>query len=80
MKDAKDLISKWDTIAKFAEATGQPYERACQWHKRNCIAPEHFPAVIEASKERGLQGVSFEFLHRIRSEELARRRSKAEAA
>jgi hypothetical protein len=80
MKDARDLISKWDTVAKFAEAAGQPYERASQWHKRNCIASEHFPAVIKAAEDHGIDGVTFEFLHKIRNAELRRRRPKVEAA
>lgn len=80
MKDARELISKWGTVAKFADATEQPYERASQWHKRNCIAPEHFSAVISAAREKGLVGVSFEFLHKIRSEELKRRRDASKEA
>lgn len=77
MKDARELISKWDRVADFAEDAGQPYERASQWKKRNCIAPEQFPAVIAAAKKAGVEGVTFEFLHDIRNKELERRRAEA---
>ena len=56
------LIDQWPTIAEFAADVGCGYEAARQMRRRNSIAPEHWPNVVKASKDRGFTGVTFEWL------------------
>lgn len=58
----EDLIDQWPTITSFAADVGCGYEAARQMRMRQSIAPKHWPSVIKASKDRGIEGVSFEWL------------------
>ncbi|MBB3411255.1 hypothetical protein FHT87_005208 [Rhizobium sp. BK316] len=62
----QDLISEWKTIAGFAADMGCGYEAARKMHKRNSIAPEHWPKVIAISAEKEIEGITFEWLARQR--------------
>jgi hypothetical protein len=62
-----DLIAKWDTIGDFAVDVGCGYEAARQMRRRESIAPEHWGRVVDASKKRGVSGVSFEWLAKRRA-------------
>lgn len=61
-KDIKSLIDTWPTIGAFADDLGCGYEAARQMRRRNSIAPEHWPGVIEVSLERGVSGIDFAWL------------------
>lgn len=56
------LIDEWETIGNFADDVGCGYEAARQMRRRNRIAVEHWPNVIEASKRRGLTAVTYAWL------------------
>ena len=56
------LIDAWGTIAEFADDIGCGYEAARKMRRRNSVAPEHWQQIISASKAKGLEGVSFEWL------------------
>lgn len=61
------LIDNWSTIGEFATEVGCGYEAARQMRRRGSIAPEHWANVIEASKVRGVEGVTYEWLARQRT-------------
>jgi len=56
------LIDQWPTITEFAAEVGCGYEAARQMRRRKSIAPEHWARVVKASNDRGIDGVSFEWL------------------
>lgn len=62
-----DLISRWKTIVDFAAEVGCGYEAARQMRRRGSIAPEHWPKVVEVSVEKGIQGVTYEWLATLRA-------------
>ncbi len=64
-----ELIEKWPTITEFAAEVGCGYEAARQMRRRQSIAPEHWPRVVSVSKERGIDGVTFEWLTQKRTEQ-----------
>lgn len=72
------LIDQWKTIGEFAAEVGCGYEAARQMRKRESIAPRYWPKVISASKARGIKGVSYEWLTKMRLEPL--REPEKEAA
>jgi hypothetical protein len=61
------LIDRWHSIGAFAADVGCGYEAARQMRRRGRIAPQHWPHVVAASRRRGIDGVSYEWLagHRI---------------
>lgn len=67
------LIDQWPTIAEFAADLGCGYEAARQMRLRKSIAPAHWPKLIKASADRGIQGVTLDWL-------VAQRASQVEAA
>jgi formyltetrahydrofolate hydrolase len=71
MKDVRDIISNWKSIAAFAESVDVPYERACQWKKRNSLPPEYWGEVIKAASKEGISGVTLEALLNMRTGEAA---------
>lgn len=56
------LIDQWPTIAEFASDVGCGYEAARQMRRRKKIAPEHWASVVSASKGRGIDGVTLEWI------------------
>lgn len=66
-----DLISKWPTIADFASEVGIGYEAARQMRRRESIAPEHWVRVISACHDKGIPGVTLEWLAAQRVREAA---------
>jgi hypothetical protein len=65
-KSISELIAKWPTIGDFAHDVGCGYEAARQMRRRESIAPEHWHSVLEASRKRGLHGVSLDWLAKQR--------------
>ena len=61
------LIDCWQSIGAFAADVGCGYEAARQMRRRGRIAPQHWPHVVAASRRRGIDGVTYEWLagHRI---------------
>ncbi len=57
-----DLIDKFDTITAFASEVGCGYEAARQMRRRQSIAPEHWPKVVDVAKSKKIAGVTFEWL------------------
>ncbi len=61
------LIEEWPTITEFAAEVGCGYEAARQMRRRQSISPDHWPKVVAVSKERGIEGVTFEWLAQQRA-------------
>ncbi|MGX8008316.1 hypothetical protein ACVDG8_004510 [Mesorhizobium sp. ORM8.1] len=61
------LIDRWQGIGAFAADVGCGYEAARQMRRRGRIAPQHWPHVVAASRRRGIDGITYEWLagHRI---------------
>lgn len=57
-----ELISRWPSIGAFADEIGCGYEAARQMRMRGSIAPKHWPNVVQASENRGVTGVTYEWL------------------
>lgn len=57
-----DLIAHWDKLTQFAADVGCGYEAARKMRDRGSIAPEHWPNVIRASAEKGIEGITYEWL------------------
>jgi hypothetical protein len=57
-----DLISRWETIKAFAVDVGCGYEAARKMSDRESIAPEHWPAVVNAAKAKRIRGVTLDWL------------------
>lgn len=49
-----DLIGQWKSIAQFARDLGVDYELAKKWKQRNFIPSIHWPAIVEAAKQRDI--------------------------
>lgn len=63
----KDLINNWKTIREFSDDVGCGYEAARKMRDRNSIAPEHWNNVLMASKSKGLNWVTVDWLIKLRS-------------
>jgi hypothetical protein len=66
-----ELIDRWKTIRAFAVDIGCGYEAARQMRRRGTIAPDHWRRVVDACRERGVAGVTFEWLAQHRANEIA---------
>jgi hypothetical protein len=62
-----DLIATWGKLTEFAADVGCGYEAARKMRDRESIAPEHWARVISASEARGIEGVTYEWLARCRT-------------
>src|SRR5688572_7489513 len=62
MRSHKQIIELWPNRADFARDVDVSYQTARQWHARDGIPVRYWPAVIEAARERCLDGVTLEVL------------------
>lgn len=53
------------SIQTFADDLGVKYMIAQQWHHRESIPADRFPAVVKAAQKRRLREVTLELLHSI---------------
>ncbi|MFU0503615.1 hypothetical protein [Pseudaminobacter sp. NGMCC 1.201702] len=61
------LIGNWDKLTEFAADVGCGYEAARKMRDRESIAPEHWAKVIAACEQRGIKGITYEWLARRRA-------------
>lgn len=57
-----ELIAQWPKLTAFAADVGCGYEAARKMRDRASIAPEHWQAIVSASANRGIDGITFEWL------------------
>ncbi len=67
MKRFSDIVDDLGGAAPFAALLGIPESHARTIKARDSIPPEHWPRVVEAARERGIDGVTFEALSEMRS-------------
>lgn len=56
------LIDMWPSIAEFAADLDVGYEAAKQMRRRNSVAVEHWPRLMEACRQRGISGINAEHM------------------
>lgn len=61
------LIDRWRFISEFAADIGCGYEAARQMRRRESIAPEHWSRVVDAATQKGIPGVTLDWLAEQRS-------------
>lgn len=80
------IINLWPTLQDFADDIGVPYVNANLMRQRDSIAADHWAAMVDAARRRGIKGVSTDRLARLKAEKAAakrpleRRRSRHEGA
>lgn len=62
MKTIADLTDQWLTAAEFARDIGLKPSHAGVFKIRGSIPVEHWPAIIKAAADRGIEGVTAESL------------------
>ncbi|MDA5627835.1 MULTISPECIES: hypothetical protein [Agrobacterium] len=62
-----DLIGRWESIAEFANDAGCGYEAARKMRSRGSIAPANWEGVIAASEKKGVPGINYEWLAKLRT-------------
>lgn len=70
MNSVPELIDAFGGSTDFARALDLAWPSTASEMKRNgSIHPRHWPKVIEAAAERGIEGVTAEFLMRLHARE-----------
>jgi hypothetical protein len=64
-----DIIARWPSLTEFASDIGVPYGVAKTWRLRHRIPVDAWPAILSASRRRGL-GVTADHLVQIIAEGL----------
>lgn len=67
MKPVPTLIDRLGGYRTVAALMGLAPTTVASWKSRNSIAVEHWPKLISAARERGLEGISYEKLVEIHS-------------
>jgi hypothetical protein len=57
-----ELINLWPSLREFADDLGVLYGTAKAMRRRGKVPAEHWLRMVEAAKERGIDGVSLEVL------------------
>lgn len=69
----REIIDRWPerdgltSLQAFSADIGVAYGTAQVMRHRDSIAPDHFPALVEAAATRGTTSVTLELLHVLRS-------------
>lgn len=62
MNSFADAINRWPSLRDFADDIGVDYVTAQVMRHRDSIADRHWLRVVSAASDRGLDGVTLEFL------------------
>jgi len=66
MKDFRTLIDLWPSASLFAADIGIRERHAQVMRFRNSVPPDYWAAVVAAASRRGIKGVSYEGLAKLR--------------
>lgn len=69
------LIDAFGGPAKFSEAVGVTRVHAGVMKTRDSIAPEYWPAIVAAARQRRIEGVTAETLMEIAARNAAKRKA-----
>ena len=69
----RSLISRWGEkpVATFARDIGVTVEHASAFNRRRSIPVRYWPRVVAAAVERGIDGVTYDYLVSIHSKDAA---------
>lgn len=59
------LIDRWPTIVAFSTDLDVPYQTAAAMKRRDSIDPEYWELVISKAGERGINGVTWEYMAKL---------------
>jgi len=63
MTTVRDIISKWPSASEMARDLGlRRAGHGAMMKMRGSIPPQHWPKLVEAAAQRGIEGVTFEAL------------------
>lgn len=63
MTTVRDIISKWPSASEMARDLGlRRAGHGAMMKMRGSIPPQHWPKLVEAAAQRGIEGVTFEVL------------------
>jgi hypothetical protein len=79
MITVEDIFEKFDTAANLGRVIGRNGIRAAEMRKRGSIPSRYWAALVEAAKERDIEGVTFETLA-IANENSAKAKKRDEVA
>lgn len=60
----REIVSRWPSIAAFADDIGVAYETAKKMNQRSSIGRDYWLKVVEAAAKRGIDGISIELIAR----------------
>lgn len=60
-----DLINLWPSLTAFAADVGVGYESAKAMRRRSSIPPAYWKRMVDAARDRGIDGVNYERLAEI---------------
>lgn len=58
----KEIISRWPSLAAFAEDIGVPEKTAAQIKWRDSVASKYWKAMVDGAARREISGVTLEVL------------------
>jgi len=70
MNSIPELIDAFGGTSAFARAIGKGQSTASEMKRQNSIRVRHWPKVIRAAKDRGIKGVTADFLMRLHASEV----------
>jgi hypothetical protein len=62
MDTVSDVFSEFKKTSAFADALGLKLSAASEMRRRNSIPVRYWPRLVEAARERGIDGISYEKL------------------
>lgn len=65
MDTFSDIIDAFGGASDFSRALGIKYETARKMRQRDVISTAHWPRLVAAARERGIEGISAEALAEI---------------
>ena len=76
MQTFTQVIDRWPNLSDFAQDAGVDYGTAKQMRRRDSIAAEYWPAIIDGARRRTFDDVTLELLAQL----AARKRHAKDAA
>lgn len=72
MKTIPDIFRAFGGLLSFAEDTGINYSTVRSMSARKSIAAHYWPKIVKAAEKKGIEGVTFEALAKIRARQAKR--------
>ena len=69
MQSVSDILDKMDGASAVAKILHLPTTTVASWKSRNSIPVDHWTGLVEAARERGLDGLTYEQLVTIHTDQ-----------